>query len=225
MTELAQPVAKRLQRPSWRDSRLLVGVLLVLVAATLGAKAVAGADDRVPMWVATGDLVAGDVITTDSVRRADVRLDDDMGAYLSAATAPAAGTYLVRDVHAGELVPRSAIGSADQVGLQRVTVRADAVSATGLSRGSRVDLFVTPKTSLASTEPAKTTKVLSAAGVASVQTTGGGLGANATTSVQLYVPTDRVQTVVEAVDGEAKLTLVPVAGGAPESAPGPAPGS
>ncbi|MEO6999355.1 MAG: hypothetical protein ABI112_14840, partial [Terracoccus sp.] len=61
MTELAKPVAKRLQRPSWRDSRLLVGVLLVLVAATLGAKAVASTDDRVPMWVASGDLVAGDV--------------------------------------------------------------------------------------------------------------------------------------------------------------------
>ena len=217
MTELAQPVAKRLQRPSWRDSRLLVGVLLVLVAATLGAKAVASTDDRVPMWVATGDLVAGDLVTADSVRRADVRLDGDMGSYLSAATPPAAGTYVVRDVRAGELVPRSAFGAADQVGLQRVTVRADAVSASGLARGSRVDLFVTPKTSLASAEKATTTKVLTAAGVASVQSSSGGLGSNATTSVQLYVPTDRVQTVVEAVDGEAKLTLVPVVGGALDS--------
>ncbi len=231
MTELAQPVAKRLQRPSWRDSRLLVGVLLVLVAATLGARAVASTDDRVPMWVATGDLVAGDMVTADSVRRADVRLDDDMGSYLSAATPPAAGTYVARDVRAGELVPRSAFGAADQVGLQRVTVRADAVSATGLARGSRVDLFVTPKTSLASSEKATTTKVLTAAGVASVQSSGGGLGSNATTSVQLYVPTDRVQTVVEAVDGEAKLTLVPVVGGGPDplsepdGSPRSAPGS
>ncbi|OFE14615.1 hypothetical protein BA895_09680 [Humibacillus sp. DSM 29435] len=231
MTELAQPVAKRLQRPSWRDSRLLVGVLLVLVAATLGAKAVASTDDRVPMWVATGDLVAGDMVTADSVRRADVRLDDDMVSYLSAATPPAAGTYVVRDVRAGELVPRSAFAAASQVGLQRVTVRADAVSATGLARGSRVDLFVTPKTSLASTEKATTTKVLTAAGVASVQSSGGGLGSNATTSVQLYVPTDRVQTVVEAVDGEAKLTLVPVVGGGtdpltePDGSTSSAPGS
>lgn len=221
MTELAQPVAKRLQRPSWRDSRLLVGVLLVLVAATLGAKAVASTDDRVPMWVATVDLVAGDVVTADSVRRADVRLDDDMASYLSAATPPAAGTYVVRDVRSGELVPRSAFGTAEQVGLQRVTVRADAVSATGLARGSRVDLFVTPKTSLATTNKPTTTKVLTAAGVASVQSSSGGLGSNATTSVQLYVPTDRVQTVVEAVDGEAKLTLVPVVGGGLDPVPEP----
>lgn len=212
MSELAKPVAKRLQRPSWRDSRLLVGVLLVLVAATLGAKAVASSDDRVPVWVAAGDLVAGEVVTAESVRRADVRLADDMSGYLSASTPPAAGTYLLRDVRSGELVPRSAVGDADQVDLQRVTVRADTVSTAGLARGSRVDLFITPKPSLSSSEKPRTSKVLSAAGVASVQTSSGGLGANSTTTVAIYVPKDRVQTVVEAVDGDAKLTLVPVAG-------------
>lgn len=214
MSELARPVAKRLQRPSWRDSRLLVGVLLVLVATILGAKAVASSDDRVPVWVAGSDLVAGDVVTADAVRRVDVRLADETDLYLSAAQPPPVGRSLVRDVRAGELVPRTALGAADQVGLQRVTVRADAVSAQGLLRGSRVDVFVTPKSSLSATEKAKTTKVLSAAGVAAVQTEGGGLGSRSTTSVSLYVPTHSVQAVVEAVDAESKLTLVPVAGGA-----------
>lgn len=213
MTELAKPVAKRLQRPSWRDSRLLVGVLLVLVAASLGAKAIASADDRVPMWVAANDLVAGDPVTTDSVRQVDVRLGDDMNGYLGADAAPRDGTYVLRDVKAGELVPLSAIGRASDVTVQLVTVRADSVSTTGLARGSRVDLFVTPKTTgVTAEQKAATTKVLTAAGVASVQTTSAGFGASATTSVQLYVPVDKVQQVVEAVDSEAKLTLVPMAG-------------
>ena len=68
MSELPRPAAKRLRRPSWRDSRLLVGVLLVLLAATLGARAVAAADDRVPVWVAAGDLVAGDAVGVDGLR-------------------------------------------------------------------------------------------------------------------------------------------------------------
>lgn len=232
MTELAKPVAKRLQRPSWRDSRLLVGVLLVLVAATLGAKAVSGADDRVPVWAAAGDLVAGDQLTAESVRRVDVLLDDDMGAYLAADAAPAPGTYLLRDVRAGELMPRSALGRGSELGVQLVTVRADAVSSTGLARGSRVDVFVTPRTTAATDAKATTTKVLEGAAVAAVQTSGGGFGTSATTSVQLYVPTAKVQQVVEAVDSEAKLTLVPVVGGGPEPGPesgpdagtGPAPG-
>ena len=48
--------------------------------------------------------------------------------------------------------------------------------------------------------------------MATVSTTTGGLGANATTSVQLYVPAESVQDLVEAVDGDAKLTLVPAVG-------------
>src|SRR3954454_17644522 len=84
MTELARPSAKRLQRPSWRDSRLVVGLLLVVVAATLGAKAVASADDRVPVWVAAGNLVAGDEVQDASFVRADVQLADGMNAYLGA---------------------------------------------------------------------------------------------------------------------------------------------
>src|SRR6478735_2729799 len=84
MTELASPSAKRLQRPSWRDSRLVVGILLVVVAATLGAKAVASADDRVPVWVAGSDLVAGDRVDASSFVRADVQLGDGTSRYLGA---------------------------------------------------------------------------------------------------------------------------------------------
>src|SRR4051794_29463719 len=113
MTELARPSAKRLQRPSWRDSRLVVGVLLVVVATTLGAKAVASADDRVPVWMAASNLVAGDRVEEASFVRADVRLADGMSAYLGADGPPPAGSFLVRDVRAGELVPVSAVGAAD----------------------------------------------------------------------------------------------------------------
>ena len=84
MTELARPTAKRLTRPSWRDSRLVIGVLLVLVAATLGAKAVASADDRVPVWAAADDLVVGDRVEASSLTRVDVLLADGSVPYLSA---------------------------------------------------------------------------------------------------------------------------------------------
>ena len=85
MTVIAQPTARRLQRPSWRDSRLVVGIVLVLLAAAIGARAVASTDDRVPVFVAATDLVAGDPVTAASLVRADVRLDDGVAGYLSAA--------------------------------------------------------------------------------------------------------------------------------------------
>ena len=213
MTELARPSAKRLQRPSWRDSRLVVGVLLVIVAATLGAKAVASADDRVPVWVAATNLVAGDAVEATSFVRADVRLADGMSAYLGADSPAPTGSFLLRDVRAGELVPASAVGAADEVDVQRVTVRADAMSTSGLTRGSRVDVFVTPKAATTGERASVSTqRVLRSAAVANVLTSSGGFGAGSMTSVQIYVPADKVQPLVEAVDAEAKLTLVPSVG-------------
>ncbi len=217
MTELASPSAKRFQRPSWRDSRLVVGLLLVVVAATVGAKAVASADDRVPVWVAASNLVAGDKVEEASFARADVRLADGMNGYLAADAPPPTGSFMLRDVRAGELVPASAIGGADGVDVQRVTVRADAMSTTGLARGSRVDVFVTPKTATQSdtaTTTTRTKKVLESAAVAAVLTSTGGFGSGSMTSVQIYVPSDKVQPLVEAVDADAKLTLVPAVGAA-----------
>lgn len=218
MTELARPAAKRLQRPSWKDGRLLVGVVLVLLAATLGAKAVASADDRVPVYVATEDLVAGDRVTATSFTRVDVRLGEGLTTYLAADAPAPEGSYLLRDVRAGELVPGSAVGLADEVRVQRVTVLADAVATAGLARGTRVDVYVTPKAGSSRDVAPETRRVLEAVGVAAVQTRGGSLGGSATTSVQVYVPSDRVQDLVEAVDAQAKVTLVPVPGAASDGA-------
>ncbi len=192
-------------------------MLLVVVAATLGAKAVASADDRVPVWVAASNLVAGDKVEEASFARADVRLADGMNGYLAADAPAPTGSFMLRDVRAGELVPASAVGGADGVDVQRVTVRADAMSTTGLARGSRVDVFVTPKTSTrsdAATTTTRTKKVLESAAVAAVLTSSGGFGSGSMTSVQIYVPADKVQPLVEAVDADAKLTLVPSVGAA-----------
>jgi hypothetical protein len=57
MAELPKPTASRLTKPSWRDTRLVVGVVLVLLSMTVGAKAIAAADDTVPMYAATASLV------------------------------------------------------------------------------------------------------------------------------------------------------------------------
>ncbi|MEO7752557.1 MAG: hypothetical protein ABIS35_04030 [Terracoccus sp.] len=220
MTVIAQPTARRLQRPSWRDSRLVVGIVLVLLAAAIGARAVASTDDRIPVFVAATDLVAGDPVTAASLVRADVRLDDGVAGYLSAARPAPEGTFLLRDVRAGELVPTSAVGAAGEVGVQRVTVRSDATTTTGLLRGARVDVYVTPKVPIGSRdEPPATTRVLQGAGVAAVSAGGGSLGTSGTAAVQLYVPAGQVQTIIEAVDADARLTLVPVPGARSEPSP------
>src|SRR6185312_17452878 len=81
MPELPRPTAARLQRPSWRDARLVVGVVLVLLAMTGGAVVVAAADDTTPVYAAAGGLVPGQAVRQSDVRRVDVRLGSDGAAY------------------------------------------------------------------------------------------------------------------------------------------------
>src|SRR5690606_15121358 len=50
MSERSTPRAPRIQRPSWRDSRLLVGILIVLATVAAVSYLIARADDRVPMY-------------------------------------------------------------------------------------------------------------------------------------------------------------------------------
>ena len=147
--------------------------------------------------------------------RADVRLADGMNAYLAADAPAPTGAFMLRDVRAGELVPASAVGGADAVDVQRVTVRADAdvdVRA-GPGQPRRRLRHARRRPRRATQAAAPTTKVLESAAVAAVLTSSGGFGAGSMTSVQIYVPADKVQPLVEAVDGEAKLTLVPVGRG------------
>ena len=84
MTDLPTPTASRLRAPSWRDARLLVGVLLVLVSTVAGAVVVARADDRVPVYAAKEQVAPGQRLTEADLVRVDVLLGDGAAAYLPA---------------------------------------------------------------------------------------------------------------------------------------------
>ncbi len=211
---LPRPVVTRLQRPSWRDSRLLVGVLLLLLSTAVGAKVVASADHRVPTYAAAVALKPGDRLGAENLRPVDVSLGERSGAYLSAVTSLDPDSYALREVRPGELVPRSAVGTRAELAIAPVTVRVDATAAAALVPGSVVDVWVSQR------DPATTQEryldprpVLRAVSVASIPTEQTRIGASATTAaLQLLVPRDDVEKVIAAQDKQARVTLVPVPG-------------
>lgn len=213
-TPLPTPTATRLRRPGWRDPRLLVGVLLVLLATALGARAVATARDTVPVWTAATTLKVGDHVTTGSLRRVDVQLGDLTGRYLSADRAVPDDTYAMTTVPEGQLVPVSAVGPRSQVSVQQVAVSVDAVSATGLTAGSVVDLWVSARdTSTTQERYQQARRLLEGVTVAGVPQDSSTFGASsAQASVLLLVPRDSVGDVIAASDALARFTLVPAPG-------------
>jgi len=203
-----------LHRPSWRDSRLLVGVLLVLLATALGAKAVLSARDTVPVYAASVALKAGDRLTADTVHRVDVQLGAAEAGYLSAAADLPADGYALREVRVGELVPLSAVGGRSDIDVAPLTLRAEADSVAALVAGSVVDVWVSRRDPAANQERyLEAGLVLRAVPVAWIPPDQGSFGVSASTAaVQLLVPTGEVQKVITAVDESARFTLVPVPG-------------
>jgi hypothetical protein len=222
MAELPKPTATRLQRPSWRDSRLVVGVVLVLLSMTVGAKAIAAADETVPMYAAAASLVPGQPVTQKDVKRVDVQLGVDRARYVSADHDIAAGTFALRDVRPGELLPTSALGTRAAVDLKPVSVPVDDGGAAQLAAGSVVDVWVNARdASSASEKYGKPVKTLEAAPVAHTpDARAGGLGeVSGRTAVQIMVPEARVETLIAAIDQGAKITLVPVPGSPTKARP------
>ena len=214
MAQLAEPTAKRLQRPSWRDPRLVVGLVLVLLGTAVGARVVASADDTVPMYSASTTIRPGDHLTAENLRRVDVQLGDQASRYLSARSAVPDDSYALRDIPEGELVPASAVGSRGTVAVQPVTVEVDANSARGLPANALVDVWVSPRDSQSTQERyLDATLTLQRVSVSPMTQDSGRFGAaSSTMAVQIRVPRDKVAEVIAAVDKQSRFTLVPVPG-------------
>lgn len=207
---LPEPVAHRLRRPSWRDPRLLVGLLLVAASVVGGALVVQRADDTRPVWAARRALTPGEPLGADDLVVRRIRLDAAQRTYLSAEQAPADGTVLLRFVGAGELVPSAAVGGRDQVELRPVAVPVAADAAEGLRPGALVDVWVATRRADRQDAFEKPTLVAAGAQVSAVTVSRGALGGTTTSAVRLLLTPELVPTVISAVDNQARLTLVPV---------------
>ncbi len=216
MSDLPSRPASRLRAPSWRDTRLLAGVLLVLACTVAGSLVVAHADDRVPMYAARAALIPGEMLSAGQLTRVDVQLGDDTSRYLGVAEALAGNGYVLREVRPGELVPRSALGTRDQITVQPLTIDVDATSASTLVRGSVVDVYVNaPKAgSTGSRDFAGPQLALHNVSVASRPGERSGFGSTGsdTVAISVMAPTDKVSSLIGNIDAGAKVTLVPAPG-------------
>ena len=93
--DVASPPASRLALPRWFDTRMALGILLVLASVVVGAKVFSSADSTTSVWAASRDLPAGSRIDRSDLRSVQVKLADGKQ-YVSAAGAVPAGYVLTR---------------------------------------------------------------------------------------------------------------------------------
>lgn len=211
---LPAPAASRLQRPSWRDGRLIAGVVLVAGAMVGGSAVLVHFDSSEQMLQATHALVPGQRIGKDDVRAVKVRMDGPHAGYLRAQTALPRG-QVVRAVQSGELVPADALGDPSTLRQKTIALPATTGQTAILTPGSIVDMYVSDKQRAATgdTDFQDPRLLISGVLVARVARGGDGLGSSAAdTSVQVQIPDAQVPAVLGAVNKGAKIDLVPAAG-------------
>ncbi len=142
------PPARRSSGTSWRDPRLVVGVALLAGSVLAGSWLLSAADETVPVWAARRDLPVGVALGEADLVRSEVRFSSAAEAdrYLSAEAPLPAGAAVMREIGAGELLPRAALDSAAPEQLIEVPIATTAELVPSTVRaGSVVDVWVTPE--------------------------------------------------------------------------------
>ncbi|OAA19721.1 SAF domain-containing protein [Frankia sp. EI5c] len=138
------PPARRLGRRRWRDSRLLIGVLLVLVSVVAGTRLFATADQTRQWVVAAVDLPVGHLVVESDLRTVAARLDGGTSDryYPGSRRGDLVGATLARPVSAGELLSGADFAGAGTAATRLVPVIVKAGRLPPLSPGDHVDVFV-----------------------------------------------------------------------------------
>lgn len=147
------PQATRVARTGWRDPRLWIGLLLLSASVLGGARLLASADATEPVWAVSVAGGAGTVLDPADLEVQRVRFADaaDLDRYFSADTDLPADLVLNRTVEAGELLPRTAVGSAADSELVELSLEvAPNAVPPSVTTGAVIDVYVDDRSARAS---------------------------------------------------------------------------
>lgn len=209
----ADATGMRLAKPSWKDPRLLIGLLLVLASVASVVALVGNADRSYPMFVARDTLVVGQRLTADSFDTVQVRLGDAGGKYLGPESELGEHAVAVRMVPKGELVATTSIGSVDALDRKPVSLTVSEPLPKDVVEGAHVDVWVAmPDERNGFGEPQL---MLPGAEVAGLNSSSAGLGSGKNTQLLVLVTDLQMPKFLGALANKAKISVVWNPGGAP----------
>lgn len=207
--------ARRLRKPGWRDPRLIVGILLVVVAVAGVLTLLSVQNKTVPVYVANQDISMGEKVESTGLDVVDVRLDAVQDHYLTAQEALAEGLQANTLIRSGELVPLASLGGSDPQGRKPLSVELSKDLPVAVAVGTRVDVWAAERGANSTTfEDPK--KLLETVEVSAIHELDSGFGGTSGQVVELLVSDEDLPDMISALANEAQLTVVFAAGGPTE---------
>ena len=198
--------AARLKRPSWKDPRLLVGILLVLVSVAGVVFLVGSADRTTEVFAARDGIAVGERLTQDNVVRARVRLGDTESQYITAESGLPEGVVALQRIGENQLVPRASLGEVDELDRKPVAITIEETLPAQAVAGARVDVWVgQPDTRNGFSEPKL---LLPGAEIAEVAAGSTALGSSKKTVLMVLVEDSHMPALLGAQANGAKISVV-----------------
>ncbi|TDL41563.1 hypothetical protein [Arthrobacter nitrophenolicus] len=202
----ATATAARLRRPSWKDPRLLVGILLVLVSVAGAVFLVNGADRTTEVYAARDGIAVGEQLTPENVVRAKVRLGETEQHYIPVESGLPEGMVAVQRIGKDQLVPRASLGEVDDLDRKPVAITVEGTLPSQAVAGARVDVWVAqPDAKNGFSEPKL---LLPGAEIAEVAEGSSALGSTKTTVLMVLVEDGQMPALLGAQANDAKISVV-----------------
>lgn len=196
----------RLKKPSWKDPRLLVGLLLVLASVVGVVSLVGAADQTTDVYVAREAIAVGERLTADNTARAKVRLGELEELYISGEAGLPDGLVAVQRIGKDQLLPKESLGKPDELDRKPVAITIDEPLPDQALAGSRVDVWVAqPDTRNGFSEPSM---LLPGAEIAQVTPGSTALGSSRSTILMVLVSDDQMPKLLGSQANKAKISVV-----------------
>ena len=199
--------APRLKKPSWKDPRLLLGLLLVLASVAGVSALVASQDHTIQVLAASREIPVGSVLEADDFDVVQVSLGGLAGTYMSAADPfpenAVAGTIIRR----GELLSRADLVKAEDLDRKPLGLDVQSPLPSGIRAGDRVDVWASlPNGQNGYGEPRR---LLTAAEISELSVNESVIAGADATRLLVLVEDGDLPALLGALSNQAKIAVVP----------------
>lgn len=196
----------RSTRRFFGDFRFLIGLGLIALSIAGVWLVVSSAQQTTGVLQATRTITPGQPLSSKDLRVVDVALGTIGDEYLSPTTLKP-GVVAARTIHEGELISTSATARADASRTTSIVITSTASVPESVVVGTTVEVWSAPAKEQGQGYDAPRI-LLSEATVAKIKNEDGML-ASSEASLELVINRDDVPNVLEAISGEAALSVVP----------------
>lgn len=199
--------APRLKKPSWKDPRLLLGILLVL-ASVAGVSALLASQDRTTQVLAASrDLPVGTALKAADFDVVQVSLGGLEGTYVSAGDPFPQDAVAGKLLRNGELLVKADLTEADKLDRKPLGLDVQAPLPSGIRAGDRVDVWASlPNGQNGYSEPRR---LLEAAEISELSVSDSVIGGADSTRLLVLVEDQDLPALLGALSNQAKIAVVP----------------